>query len=126
MTLASASRSLTIAPFAASASCTGFLSMLWAIYQQQLDPLRDVLPWSNIFSTLLAALPVVVLFYLLVIQRWSAPRSGAAASLLAIIIAITVCKMPADMAGMSFLYGACFGLLPVGWTVFNAMLLYNI
>jgi lactate permease len=27
---------------------------------------------------------------------------------------------------MAFLYGAGFGLLPVGWTIFNAMLLYNI
>src|SRR5213079_838712 len=27
---------------------------------------------------------------------------------------------------MSFIDGAAFGLLPVGWTIFNAMLLYNI
>src|SRR5439155_26153416 len=44
----------------------------------------------------------------------------------ALINALTVCKRPADMAGMAFLYGACFGLQPVGWTVFKAMLLYNI
>ena len=30
------------------------------------------------------------------------------------------------MAGWAFVYGAGFGLLPVGWTIFNAMLLYNI
>jgi len=30
------------------------------------------------------------------------------------------------MAVMSFVYGAGFGLLPVGWTIFSAMLLYNI
>jgi lactate permease len=100
--------------------------MLWANYAQRLNPLEDLVFWSNTWSTLLAALPVVVLFYLLVIQRWSAPRSGAAASLLALVIAATVYGMPANMAGMSFIYGACFGLLPVGWTVFNAMLLYNI
>ena len=34
--------------------------------------------------------------------------------------------MPADMALWSFVYGAGFGLLPVGWTIFCAMLLYNI
>ena len=27
---------------------------------------------------------------------------------------------------MAFVYGAGFGLLPVGWTIFNAMLLYNV
>src|SRR5436305_1192446 len=100
--------------------------MLWAIYTQRLDPLADVIFWSKTWSTLLAALPVVVLFYLLVVQRWSAPRSGATAALAAIVIAIVVYGMPADMASASFLYGASFGLLPVGWTVFNAMLLYNI
>ena len=100
--------------------------MLWANYAQRLDPLHDLVSFSAVASTALAALPVVVLFYLLVIQRWSAPRSGATASVLALLIAVTVYGMPANMAGMSFLYGACFGLLPVGWTVFNAMLLYNI
>ena len=34
--------------------------------------------------------------------------------------------MPLGMAGMAFVDGAGFGLLPVGWTIFNAMLLYNI
>ena len=29
------------------------------------------------------------------------------------------------MAGAAFVYGAAFGLLPIGWTVFAAMLLYN-
>ena len=34
--------------------------------------------------------------------------------------------MPWEQACWSFVYGAGFGLLPVGWTVFNAMLLYNV
>src|SRR5437879_3047736 len=102
------------------------LSMLWANYAQRLDPLQDLVFWSNIWSTLLAGLPVFVLFYLLVIRRWAAPRCGAVASLVAIVLAVTVYGMPAEMSLMAFAYGAAFGLLPVGWTVFNAMLLYNI
>jgi lactate permease len=100
--------------------------MPWASYQQQLDPLRHLLPWSNIWSTLLAALPVVVLFWLLVPRRWLAPKAGAAGALTAILIAVVVYGMPVPMALMAFVHGAAFGLLPVGWTVFNAMLLYNI
>jgi lactate permease len=99
--------------------------MLWA-YHQQLDPLRGLVPFSAFWSTLFAALPVVVLFFLLVPRRWLAPKAGAAGSLVAILIAITVYGMPADGAIMAFFHGAAFGLLPVGWTVFNAMLLYNI
>jgi lactate permease len=44
----------------------------------------------------------------------------------AIVLSIVVYKMPWDMAALSFLLGAVFGLLTVGWTIFNAMLLYNI
>ena len=95
-------------------------------YQQQLDPLRDRLLWSPLWSTLVAALPVVVLFWLLVPGRRPAPQAGAAGALTAILVAVIVYKMPVVMAGMAFLYGAGFGLLPVGWTIFNAMLLYNI
>ncbi len=99
--------------------------MIWA-YQQHLDPLRGTLLWSPLWSTLLAALPVLVLFWLLVPRRWLAPKAGAAGAVAAILVAILVYRMPAPMAGMAFVYGAAFGLLPVGWTIFNAMLLYNI
>src|SRR5262245_12023177 len=99
--------------------------MLWA-YQQSLDPLADKIFWSREWSTLFAALPVVVLFYLLVVRRVLAPRAGAAAAATALVLAVIVYGMPAGMAGMAFLHGVGFGLLPVGWTIFNAMLLYNI
>jgi lactate permease len=95
--------------------------MLWAGYQQLLDPLNN-----KFLSTVFAALPVLVLFWLLVPRRWLAPKAGAAGALTAIAIAIVVYKMPWQMASMAFVHGAAFGLLPVGWTIFNAMLLYNI
>src|SRR5262245_38963237 len=100
--------------------------MIAAAYQQQLDPLRDSILGSSLWSTLFAALPVLVLFWLLVPRRWLAPKAGAAGALTAIFIAIVVYQMPVGMACMSFVAGAGFGLLPVGWTIFNAMLLYNI
>jgi lactate permease len=99
--------------------------MLWA-YQQQLDPLHDTVLGSALWSTLFAALPVFVLFYLLVPRRWLAPKAGLAGAITALLVAVIIYRMPWDMAGMSFLYGAAFGLLPVGWTIFSAMLLYNI
>jgi lactate permease len=99
--------------------------MLWA-YQQRLDPLAGRVPGSAVWSTVFAALPVVVLFWLLVPRRWLAPKAGAAAAVTALVIAVLVYGMPAGMAGMAFVYGAGFGLLPVGWTIFNAMLLYNV
>ncbi len=100
--------------------------MLWAIHQQLLDPLAGRVPGSKILSTVFAALPVLVLFYLLVPRRWLASAAGAVAAAVALVVAIAVYGMAPIPAVMAFLHGAGFGLLPVGWTIFNAMLLYNI
>src|SRR5260370_8472418 len=99
--------------------------MLWA-YQQLLDPLEGTVPWSSIWSTLLAALPVIALFYLLVPRRWLASKAAAGGAVVAILVAWLVFGMPFHMAGMAFLYGAAFGFLPVGFTIFAPMSLYNV
>jgi lactate permease len=100
--------------------------MLWADYHQRLDPLAGRVYASSVFSTFLAALPVLVLFWLLVPRRWPAPKAGAAAAVTALVVAVAVYGMAPGMALMAFVNGAGFGLLPVGWTIFNAMLLYNV
>ncbi len=91
------------------------------MYVQTLDPLGH-----RGLSTLVAALPVLVLFYLLVGRRWVASLAGAAGALTAVVIAAGVYGMPVPQAGFAFLHGMAFGLLPIGWTVFAAMLLYNL
>jgi L-lactate permease len=95
--------------------------MPFAVYVQDLNPLGN-----RLLSTIVAALPVVVLFYLLVARRWIASLAGAAGAATAILLAWLIYKMPLEMAGWSFVHGMVFGLLPIGWTVFAAMLLYNI
>jgi lactate permease len=93
-------------------------------YVQDLNPLP--VGGYSALSTVVAAVPVVVLFYLLVGRRWLASWAGAAGAALAVLLAALVYGMPLDMAGESFALGAAFGLLPIGWTVFAAMLLYNV
>ncbi|MFL5341800.1 MAG: L-lactate permease [Gemmataceae bacterium] len=104
--------------------------MPWAVtYTQNLNPVgsfRPHLPNSEILSTFFAAIPVLLLFCQLVRRRWLASKAGAAGALSAILIAWLVFEMPLKMAGMSFVYGVGFGLLPIGWTIFCAMLIYNI
>ncbi len=96
--------------------------MLCAIaYTQNLDPLG-----SRLLSIAVAALPVLVLFYLLVVRGWVASKAGAMGAVTAIICAWLAFGFPLDMACISFLNGAAFGLLPIGWTVFCAMLIYNV
>lgn len=101
--------------------------MLWAMHQQLLDPLQNTgVPFSGIISTLIAALPVIALFVLLVPLRVSAPLAGAGATLVALVFAVFTYGMPVHQAFFAFFHGAAFGLLPVGWTIFWAMMLYNI
>jgi L-lactate transport len=96
--------------------------MLWAAaFTQDLNPLGN-----RALSTLVAALPVLTLLYLLVVRRWLAPWAGFAGAVVAFFGAWLVFHMPAGMAGLAFVRGVSFGLLPIGWTVFCAMLIYNI
>ena len=91
--------------------------MTWT---QAYDPLGH---WW--LSTLVAALPVVVLLGALAILRlkahWAA-LFGLAASLL---IAIGVFKMPGEMGARAALYGAGYGLFPIGWIILNVIFLYD-
>src|SRR5262245_56264074 len=90
-------------------------------YQQSLNPLNNAF-----LSTVVAGLPVVTLFVLLVPMRWLAPKAALGGAVVALLVAVFAYDMPWDMSLLALLHGALFGLLPVGWTIFNAMLLYNI
>ncbi len=87
---------------------------------QVYDPLGS--PW---LSTLMAGLPIVVLLGLLVAGQ-SAPRAAVAGLIVALAVAIGGFGMPAAAAGAAAVYGACFGLLPIGWIVLSAVFLYHL
>ncbi|HYF90676.1 MAG TPA: lactate permease LctP family transporter [Symbiobacteriaceae bacterium] len=102
------------------------------MFLQNYNPLGNAL-----LSTLVAALPLIVLLYLLALHPWrdptghprrgvAAPKAAAAASLLAFAVAIFVLDMPPAMAVASFLYGSATGLFPIGWILVAAMFLYTL
>lgn len=77
-------------------------------------------------STLLAALPILVLLGLLAGFRLKAHICAIAGAATAVLCAIFVFKMPAALATMSFFYGTGFGLLKIVWIVIAAVFLYDI
>ena len=90
-------------------------------WPQTYDPLG-----SLALSTLLAALPVVVLLGTLAVLRWPAHLAALAGLGAALVIAIVPFGMPAPMALASAGYGAMYGLLPIGWIVLNVIFLYRL
>jgi lactate permease len=79
-----------------------------------------------LLSTLLAALPVIVLLGGLAIFRWPAHLAALAGLAAALLMAIGPFGMPAPMALASAAYGAAYGLLPIGWIVVNVIFLYQL
>ncbi|OFX24587.1 MAG: lactate permease [Anaeromyxobacter sp. RBG_16_69_14] len=85
------------------------------------------LPLGNLYlSALVAALPVVVLLGALAFFHVKAHWAALLGLAIALAIAVGVYGMPAGMAGSTALYGACFGLLPIGWIILNAIFVYDI
>ena len=77
-------------------------------------------------STLIAALPVVVLLGLLAVFRVKPHWAAMAGAATALIAASVVFHMPWSLSSASLLYGASFGLLKIAWIVVAAVFLYDI
>lgn len=77
-------------------------------------------------SALVAAIPIFVLFIMLGILRKPAWMAASSALVSALLVSLFVYGMPAQMALMSTLYGAAFGLFPIAWIVFTSILLYRL
>jgi lactate permease len=90
--------------------------------------------WTQIYdpvghwwlSTLLAALPIIVLFSLLAGFKVKPHWCAIAGALTAMTVAVVFFKMPPALAAMSFGYGVAFGLLKIAWIVLAAVYLYDI
>jgi lactate permease len=90
-------------------------------WQQVYDPFGNM-----VVSTLIAAIPVVVMLvglgFLHMKAHWAAGTGLAAA----LAIAVFAFGMPAGMAGRAALLGGLTGLLPIGWIVLNIIFLHQL
>lgn len=88
---------------------------------QVYDPLGS--PWLSIGA---AALPIVLLLATLALLDWPAHRAAFAGLFAALVVSVGVYGMPLDAALATALYGAAYGLFPIGWIVLAAVFLYNL
>lgn len=92
------------------------------MWQQNYTPVADSLG----LSALVASIPIFVLLYLIGVKRKPAWMAGVSGLIAAVVVSLLVFRMPADLMISSVAYGACFGLFPIGWIVYWAIVLYRI
>ena len=91
------------------------------MWTQDYNPLNN--PWLSTAAALLPAVAMLGSIALLKMRVHFAALMGLA---LTIAVAMGVYHMPGDMAAASCLYGAAFGLFPIGWIVINVVFLYHL
>ena len=91
------------------------------MYQQVLDPVAQSLAWSS----LVAALPLLLLFVMLGVLRVTAWLASLVSLALAIVVAVFVYGMPLGQSLLAGTEGAAFGFFPILWIVINAIWVYQ-
>jgi len=90
-------------------------------WNQVYDPLGN---WAA--STLFAALPIFVLLGTLAFLRLKAHAAALLGLGSALAVSVLVFGMPADKALAVSLFGAAYGLFPIGWIILNVIFLYTL
>ncbi|MET4079337.1 L-lactate permease [Janibacter sp. UYMM211] len=93
-----------------------------AAFQPDLSPVAD----SLLLSALVALLPLLTVFTTLGVLRWKAHWAGLSAVAVAVAVAVLAFEMPVHLAVLSASEGAVFGLFPIMWIVFTAIVLYQV
>src|ERR1700687_2799970 len=97
-------------------------------------PRGEAMHWTQIYdpfghwwlSSLVAALPILVLFGLLAGLKVKPHLCAIAGAFTAALVAVVFFGMPVALAAISFGYGVAFGLLKIAWIVLAAGFLYDI
>src|SRR3977135_4488075 len=91
------------------------------MWNQVYDPLAN-----EFLSTLVAAIPVVVLLALIASGKVKAHVAAGIALGRALVIAIWGFTMPTGLALRASLLGLVTGFFPIGWIVLNVLFLYRL
>src|SRR6266446_8157592 len=91
------------------------------VWLQNYDPLQNPL-----LSTVVAALPVVVLLGSIAVLRIRIHFSALLGLAVALAVALWVYGMPPRAAVASAFFGAAYGLFPIGWIILNLVFLHQL
>jgi lactate permease len=90
-------------------------------WPQVYDPLGNAA-----LSTLVAAIPIVVLLGSIALLKIRIHYAALLGLAVAMIIALFVYRMPTNAAMATAVYGAAYGMFPIGWIILNLIFLYQL
>ena len=77
-------------------------------------------------SAIVAAIPLIVLFVMLGVLRKPSWISALSALGSGLVVALVAYGMPLQLALVSTVYGAAYGVFPIAWIVFASIMLYRL
>jgi lactate permease len=90
-------------------------------WTQVIDPCHNML-----LSALVAIVPILLIFWALIIRKMKGYQASLLATGAALLIAILVYGMPVKLALLSAGNGAIYGIFPICWIVITAVFLFNL
>lgn len=90
-------------------------------WTQVIDPFNNML-----VSALVAIVPILFIFWALIVKKMKGYKAIITATLIALCIAIFLYGMPVKLALLSAGNGVCYGLFPICWIIITAVFLFNI
>lgn len=90
-------------------------------WTQTYDPLGNVT-----LSTLVSAIPITLLFYLLAIRKTAAHLAALYALLACVAVALVVFRMPPHMVAGAAAHGAVYAIVWIAWVLIGAVFVYDL
>jgi lactate permease len=90
------------------------------LFTQVIDPLQNLT-----LTCLVALIPVVSLLVLLAVFRMPAWLATLLGSIITLVLALFIWRMPVHDGSLAYLYGAATGVWNVDWITFWGMMLFN-
>jgi lactate permease len=91
------------------------------MWVQVIDPVNNI-----VLSALVAILPILAIFWALIIQKMKGYKASLVALTCGILIAVAIYGMPVKLALLSTANGIMYGLFPICWIILSAVFLFNI
>jgi lactate permease len=91
------------------------------MWRQVIDPFNNLA-----YSALVALMPILVIFWALIIRKMNGYKASLLAVAAGLAIAVKVYGMPLKLALLSTANGIMYGLFPICWIIISAVFLFNL